>query len=81
MNQSTTVLNSAWNGLSKSMFMLSKSMPPMGGGAKIGREMLNLYTAFVRFSLILRIQVQSYFCSHLFDISLESLFKDKFTTV
>ena len=53
----------------------------MGGGAKIGREMLNLWTAFVRFSLILRIQVQSYLCSHLFDTSLETLRQDQIKTV
>ena len=53
----------------------------MAGGAKMGREMLNLWTAFVRFSLILRTQVQSYPCSHLFDTSLESLRQDQIKTV
>ena len=35
MNESTTVLNSAWNGLPKSMFTCA---PPIGGGAKITPE-------------------------------------------
>ena len=36
MNESTTVLNSAYNRLPKSMFICA---PPIGGGAKIGLEM------------------------------------------
>ena len=55
--------------------------PPTGGGAKIGREMQNVCTAFVRFSLILRIQVQRYLCNPLFDILLESLFHDQLKAV